>query len=85
MKVRTEHLRIENSGSFTIGQSVIASAATSANIYLSSAAKFYPASCATPMGSLGTSADLVGCLIYDSTDDKIKVFTGSSWETVTSS
>ncbi len=85
MKVRTEHLRIEDSGSLAIGQSVTASAATSANIDLSGAAKFYPASCATPTGSLGTSADLVGCLIYDSTANKIKVFTGSAWETVTSS
>jgi len=85
MKVRTEHLRIENGGAFSVGQSVAASCATSADINLSGAAKFYPASCATPTGSLGTSADLTGCLIYDTTDDKIKVFTGSGWETVTSS
>jgi len=85
MKVRTEHLHIEDSGALTIGQSVAASAATSANIDLSAAAKFYPASCATPTGSLGTSSNLTGCMVYDSADNKIKVFTGSSWETVSSS
>jgi len=85
MKVQTEQVRIEDSGSFALGQSATASAATSANIDLSGAAKFYPASCATPTGSLGTSSDLTGCLIYDTTDNKIKVFTGSAWETITSS
>ena len=85
MKVQTEQVTIEDSGSLAIGQSATASAATSADIDFSAAAKFYPAACATPTGSLGTSASLVGCLVYDTAANKIKVFTGSAWETVTSS
>lgn len=75
MQVKTERLTIEASGSLTSG--------AAAQIDHNAATKFVIPMIAN--ASLPTASTVEGMIAYDTTNDKIVVSNGTSWETVTSS
>lgn len=76
MRISTERVNIEAAGDLTLqaGATLDAKLGT---------AGFFPPQIAT--ASLPAAAGVEGMVVYDTTDNKLKVSNGTSWETITSS
>lgn len=84
MEYRSEKIIVEGAGNLEIGAAATVSVGAAAEFRFGAEALLEIGATSSPTGSLGTPASMTGVLVYDSTTNKICVFTGSAWETVTS-
>jgi len=83
MKISTEKVTIEASGTLEIGASAEVTAAASSEIDFMLSTKFFVPQIAN--ASLPTASGVEGMIVYDTTNNKLVVSNGTAWETITSS
>jgi len=77
MRVSSEKIVVEAAGDLEVK--------AGSTITMGAEALFNPGSTATATGSLGTAATIAaGTIVFDTTTDKLVMFNGATWETITS-